>query len=92
MDKRVTAIIITVVALFLCACPGVLGLFMGGMFALVSFIPGANIDIGGSHDPQSALMFGIAGLCGGLILVVIAAAAIFLAWRRSSVQAPATNT
>ena len=83
MDKRMVAIIITVVAIALCACPGLFSLFMGGMFALVSFIPGADIDIFGSTDAQSALTFGIGGLCLGAVLVVIAAAVIFVAWRRT---------
>jgi hypothetical protein len=92
MDKRVTAIVVTVFAIVLCACPGLFGLCIGGMFALISFFPGANIDIAGSHDPRSALTFGVAGLCVGLFLVLIAAAAIFLVWRRNSSQAsPASN-
>ena len=88
MDRKTTAIIITVVAVLLCACPGVFGAFMGGMFALISFIPGANIDIFGSSDPQSALNFGIGGLCTGIVLMLIAGGAIFLAWRRKSEVAP----
>jgi uncharacterized membrane protein len=82
MDKKVVAIIITVVAILLCACPGLFSLFMGGLFALVSFIPGADIDVFGSTDPQSALNFGIGGLCTGLVLVLVAAVVIFIAWRR----------
>lgn len=82
MDKRVVAIIVTVAAVLLCACPGLFGLFMGGMFAVISFIPGADIDVFGSTDPQSALNFGIGGLCGGAVLVLIAAVAIFVVWRR----------
>jgi hypothetical protein len=35
-----------------------------------------------SSDPQSALTFGIGGLCVGALFVLIAAVAIFLAWRR----------
>ena len=83
MEKKTVAIIITAVAILLCACPGLFSLFMGGMFALISFIPGAEIDIFGSSDPQSALNFGIGGLCAGLLLLVVAAVAIFIAWRRS---------
>jgi uncharacterized membrane protein len=88
MDKRMTAIVITVVAVLLCACPGLFGLFMGGMFALISFIPGADIDVFGSSDPQSALTMGIGGLCAGIVFVLIAAVAIFLAWRRKGDAAP----
>jgi len=88
MGKQTTAIIITLVAVLLCACPGLFGLFMGGMFALISFIPGADIDVFGSSDPQSALTFGIGGLCTGAVFVLIAAVAIFLAWRRRTGVAP----
>ncbi len=83
MDKRTVAIIVTVAALLLCGCPGLLGVFMGGMFAIVSFVPGASIDVMGSSNPQSALGFGLGSLCVGLVAVLIAVVAIVLAWRRS---------
>ncbi len=88
MDKRTVAIIVTIAAIVLCGCPGLLSLFFGGMFALISFIPGANIDVFGSSDPRSALNTGIGGVCVGLVFVLIAAAAIFFAWRRISEKAP----
>jgi len=87
MDKRTTAIVVTVAAILLCGCPGLVSLFMGGMFALTSVIPGANIDVFGSSDPRSALNVGIAGLCVGLVFVLIAAVAIFFAWRRRGTAA-----
>jgi hypothetical protein len=59
MDRRTVAILITVAAVLLCACPGLFGAFMGGMFALAGLVPGADIDVFGSSDPQSALMMGI---------------------------------
>ncbi len=83
MDKRTVAIIVTVAALLLCGCPGLLGVFMGGLFTIISFIPGAAIDVMGSSDPGSALTFGLGGLCVGLVAVLIAVAAIVIAWRRS---------
>jgi hypothetical protein len=88
MDKRTTAIVVTVAAILLCGCPGLFSLFTGGMFALVSFIPNADIDVFGGSDPRSALQVGIAGLCIGLVFVLIAAGAIFFAWRRRSAAAP----
>jgi hypothetical protein len=88
MDKKTTAIVVTVAAILLCGCPGLVSLFMGGMFALVSRIPNANIDVFGSSDPSTALNVGIAGLCVGFVFVLIAAAAIFFAWRRRSAAAP----
>jgi hypothetical protein len=82
MNQRTTAIVLTVAVIVLCACPGVFGLFMGGLFAVVSFVPGAEIDMMGSSDPQSALNFGLGGLCGGALLLAVAAAVIYFAWRR----------
>ncbi len=87
MDKRAIAIIVTAAAVLLCACPGLFGLFMGGLFAFVSFVPGAEIDMFGSQDPQSALTFGLVGIGAGLLFVLIAAVAIFLVWRRASTAA-----
>jgi hypothetical protein len=92
MDKKTVAIIVTVAAIQLCGCPGLFSLLLGGMFALISFIPGANIDVFGSNDPRSALNFGIGGLCVGVVFVLIAAAAIFFAWRRKSGTTPGANT
>jgi uncharacterized membrane protein len=92
MDKKTIAIIVTVAAVLLCGCPGLFSLLLGGMFALISFIPGANIDVFGSNDPRSALNFGIGGLCVGVVFVLIAAAAIFFAWRRKSGTTPGANT
>ena len=82
MDKRMTSIVVTVASVLLCGCPGLFSLLFGGMFAVVSLIPGADIDMFGSRDPQSALTFGIGGLCLGIVFLLIAAAAIFFTWRR----------
>ncbi len=71
MQNRNAAIALTIASVVLCGCPGLLALFMGALFALISFIPGADIDIGGSNDPQAALMFGLFALCVGLIFVLI---------------------
>ena len=87
MDKRTSAIVMTVAATLLCACPGLFGLFMGGAFALISFIPGAEIDVLGSSDPQSALSFGLGVLCISALALVIGVAAIVFAWRRRSAEA-----
>lgn len=83
MNQKTIAIIVTIAALVLCGCPGIFGVFMGGLFAIISFIPNANIDVMGSSNPQSALTFGIGTLCVSLVFIVIAAIAIFVAWRRA---------
>ena len=88
MDKKTVAILVTVAALLLCGCPGIMGMFMGGLFAVISLIPGADIDMMGSSDPQSALTFGLGLLCVSLVFVVIAGVAIVVAWRRSKASNP----
>ena len=86
MNNKTTAIIVTVLAVLLCACPGLTGLCMGGMFAVISFVPGANIDIGGSNDPKTALNTGIAGLCFGIVFILIAALVIYFVWKRKKAE------
>jgi hypothetical protein len=82
MDKRNTSIIATVAATVLCGCPGLFSLCMGAMFAIVSQIPGADIDVFGSSDPTSALYTGIGALCGGLLLIAIPVAVGFFTLRK----------
>jgi hypothetical protein len=52
--------------------------------SVVSFIPGAEIDIGGSSDPTAALMAGLGSICIGLLLVVIPVAVWFFTLRGKS--------
>ena len=69
--KRNTAVILTVIAALLCGCPGLFGMCWGALSAIISFIPGAQIDIGGSSNPQTALWTGLGTLCGGIIFIAI---------------------
>lgn len=71
MDKKQTGLILTIATALLCGCPGLFGLCMGAMFAIVGAIPGSDIDIGGSSDPTTAIGTGIGMLCVGLIFVAI---------------------
>lgn len=82
MDKRTTGIIATVAAVLLCGCPGLFSLCWGVLAAYVSFVPGSNIDIGGSNDPQSAFIAGLAALCVGVLFVAIPVVVGFLTLRR----------
>jgi hypothetical protein len=81
MDKRTTGIVITIAATVLCGCPGIFSLCWGGIAAIVSFVPGADINIGGSSDPAAALWTGVGALCGGLLLIVIPVVVGFFALR-----------
>ena len=69
--SKTGAIIGTIVAALLCGCPGLIGLCLGATSLVASFIPGAQIDVFGSKDPQSALMMGLVSLCGGVIFIAI---------------------
>jgi hypothetical protein len=71
MDKRTTGIVATVVTALLCGCPGLFSVCWGGLAALISFIPDADINIGGSNDPTMALFTGLGALCIGVIFVAI---------------------
>ncbi len=80
MDRN-TGLIVTIVAAVLCGCPGIFSCFMGMLFSVISFIPDADIDVFGSSDPTSALMFGVGQVCVGLILIVIPVAAWYFTVR-----------
>lgn len=84
MEPRNKSILLTVVLVLLCGCPGFFSVCFGGMFALISQIPGAEIDVFGSSNPQDALTFGLASLCFGAVFVLITGIGIFLAWRRKA--------
>jgi hypothetical protein len=71
MDKRTTAIVATVATALLCGCPGLFALCWGVIAVPVSFMPGADINIGGSNDPRTALFSGIGALCIGLLFILI---------------------
>lgn len=64
-------LIATIVTALLCGCPGLLAICWGALSAIISFIPDANIDIGGSSDPNTAFFAGIGALCGGIIFLAI---------------------
>ena len=87
MQNRTTGIVVTVIAVLLCGCPGLLMACVGPLLAVVSFVPGAEIDIFGSSEPQSALTAGIGFLLMGLVLIVITALIGFFSLRRK----PAPN-
>ena len=91
MDKRTVGIIATVATALLCGCPGLFSLCWGAFAAVVSFIPGANIDIGGSSDPTTALVSGIGALCLGVIFVAIPVVVGFVTLRRKPEAAPISN-
>lgn len=89
MDKKNTGIIATIVTAVLCGCPGLFGVCLGAISAIVSFIPGADIDVMGSQDPQSALTMGLGALCLGIVFVAIPVVVGFVMLKKKpAAQAP----
>jgi len=82
MNKRTTSIVVTLVTVLLCGCPGLCGLCFGAMFALVSFIPNADININGKNDPQTALTLGVVSMLIGVVFVVIPIIVAFIMLRK----------
>lgn len=50
MNNKNTGLIATIAAVILCGCPGLFAVFYGGLTSIISFIPGADINFGGSSD------------------------------------------
>ncbi len=79
--NRQTALIVTIVTVILCGCPGLFACFWGLLASVISFIPNADINIGGSNDPTAALAAGVGSVCVGFILVAIPVAVWFFTLR-----------
>src|SRR6188474_2531539 len=92
MDKRQTGIIATVATAVLCGCPGLLAFCWGSLSAVVSFVPNADINLGGSSDPRSALFAGLGSLCVGIVFIAIPVAVGFFMLRQKPTVDTATNT
>jgi hypothetical protein len=82
MDAKTKGIIATVAAVVLCGCPGLFMCFFGAMSTIVSVIPGADIDVGGSSDPASAATMGIVFLCLSVIFIAVPIAVGFFMLRK----------
>ena len=82
MDRKTTAIVAIIAAIVLCGCPGMFGFFFGAMFAVISQIPGADINMGGSSDPQSALIFGLVAIGISLLFMLVPIVVGFIFWRK----------
>lgn len=92
MEKRQVGLIATIVTALCCGCPGLFSICGGGLAAFASFVPGADIDIGGSSDPQAALTAGIAALCGGIIFLAIPIVVGFLTLRKKPEEAAVVSS
>ena len=81
-SNRNTALIATIGTTVPCGLPGLCLCLMGGMFAVVGTIPGSDIDIAGSSDPQAAIGTGLGMLCVSLIFIAIPIVVGFVTLRK----------
>ena len=84
MEKRTVGIVATVITVLLCGCPGLGALCWGLVAALAGVMPNSNIDIGGSHEPTTAIVTGLATCCGGIIFIAIPIAVGFFTLRKKA--------
>jgi hypothetical protein len=87
MDKKTVGIIGLVVAILFCGLPGLCGLCMGPLYAIIGLIPGSEIDIFGSGDPGSAIGFGIGTFCVSVLFVAIPVLVWYFAIRNKPAEA-----
>ncbi len=90
MDTKTKGIVSTIAAVVLCGCPGLFMCFFGAISTFVSFVPGADIDVGGSSDPATATAMGIGTLCLSLIFIAIPIAVGYFTLRKKP-EAVITN-
>lgn len=88
MNNRNTGMIATIAAALLCGCPGLFAMCWGSLAAVISFMPGADIDIGGSSDPTAALFSGLGTLCVGILFLAIPIAVGFFTLRKKPETIP----
>ena len=81
-SNRNTAVIATIGTTVLCGLPGLCLCLFGGMFAFAGGMPGADIDIAGSSDPQAAIGLGVGLLCFSLIFIAIPVVVGFVTLRK----------
>jgi len=89
MNNKNTGMIATIATALLCGCPGLLALCWGSLSAVISFVPGADINVGGSSDPKSALFAGVGTLCLGILFIAIPVAVGYFMLRKKPEEAVA---
>jgi hypothetical protein len=85
MENRTAAVIITLVVVFLCACPGLLFL-CNGLLALIEIITNYNVQIIGYG--YNAPYWLAASLCIGLLGILIAIIVAVLVLRQPKARVP----
>ncbi len=82
MKNKNTGLIATIAAGVVCGCPGLFAVFWGGLMSVISFMPNADINIGGSSDPTSALITGLSACFVGVLFMAIPVAVWYFGMRK----------
>jgi hypothetical protein len=72
-DKKKLGMILTIVAVLLCGCPGLCMIASGAMFSQGYGLQDYGFDVTG--DPAAFTGFGIAGICVGVLGILVTAGA-----------------
>lgn len=89
--SNTAGVVATIASVLLCGLPGLFGLCLGTMMAVIGLIPGAEIDFFGSSEPRRVIMAGLAVLCLSVIFVAIPLVVWSVTLRRKSRQAISSN-
>jgi phosphotransferase system glucose/maltose/N-acetylglucosamine-specific IIC component len=84
MNNRTAAVIITVIAVLCCVCPGLAALCFGSL-SFVDYALGSGVF---ATDQSSYLGLIFGGSCSGIFLIIIAAVIIFLVLRKKKETPP----
>jgi len=87
MTNRTSAVIITIVAVLLCGCPGLAGLCWG-LASFVDYAGGFGIF---ATNQNTYLSYIFSGVCGGVVLIIIAAVVSFLVLRKKKETTPPSS-
>ena len=84
MKNRTTGIVVTVIALLLFGCPGLICLCSGATAALVGLSGDPNYYFGVDTEPNSTLIAGLFIICLSVVLIAIPVVVGFLTIQRKT--------
>lgn len=84
MNNRTTGIVITVIAVLLFGCPGLICLCSGAIAALMGLSGDPNYYFGVDTEPTSTLIGGLFFICLSVILIAIPVIVGFLTVKRET--------
>jgi hypothetical protein len=89
MERKTAGLIATILTSLLCGLPGLFCLCLGAMFAAISRVPGAEINMFGRNDPRAAWNLGL-GIVGLSLVMIVIPFVVGLATLRGRDETPST--